>query len=179
MDVSSIFSSDSPFKFFFLSGIVLLVIGLYYPYEKRTSLDLKKNEVELRRSRLTKQVLHLTEDIKGLNEKSAELIRELKMLTDGKKDRPKSTDSISRVINEKKNSFNQLVELVGNERHQLDLKAVEVDYSEKEIAIYESHLKEVRRYAWIFFISGLLLAIYGGTKWHADYKRKSTSSDHS
>lgn len=168
--ISSIFGSDNPFKFFFLSGITLLVIGLYYPFEKRQELDLKKNEVEFSDSTLVMEIINMSEELDELNEESDGIISLLDSL-ELERGRSKDPVSVSEKIKLIRVESQEKFRDIERKKDALDLKIVSNRFNRKEIEIYESHLKEVRWYSRGFILVGVILLFYGGYKWLTFFKK--------
>lgn len=168
--ISSVFGSDNPFKFFFLSGIVLLVIGLYFPVEKRRELDLKKNDVEFSDSTLIVEIVDLNVEIDRLSKDADKLLIVLDSLTSGEKNGVRR-NSISKMIDDLKAESREKFSEIELKKDELAIKTVTSNFKNREIKIYESHLSELKLYSWGFVIIGLILLAYGGWYWLLYFKK--------
>ena len=153
-----------------MSGLALLILGLYYPFEKRQKIDLQKNNVELSDSTLLIELKELERDITSLSSEYDQIIKDLDSLVSFRAKNPTHSETVSKLINEKKNTSNKRFEEIKKKRFELELKRTKVDFKTKEVQIHESHLKEVRSYALVFIIIGIILSFYGGIKWYLYFK---------
>ena len=172
MDISAFPKADNPYKFFFLTGAFLIVFSLYYPFEQRQEIELKKNEVDLIYSKLTIDAQYLREEIRINKEKSTLLIKSLDSLNNVKTNHPEKTQTISETINIKKNEFNELFDSLQLKEYNLNIKSLDAKYKDSEIDIYEKYLKRFRNFSYVIIIVGLVLFIWGGIKWFKEHKMR-------
>jgi hypothetical protein len=173
MDISSLFKvADNPYKFFFLTGAFLIVFSLYYPYEQRQEIELKKNEVDLIYSKLTIEAKYLGEEIKINKDKSSLLIKSLDSLSYVKTQHPEKNQIISKIINNKKNEFNDLFDRFLLKEYNLKIKSLDAEFKKSEIDIYKKYLKRFRYFSYVVIVVGLFLFIWGGIKWFKEHKMR-------
>tara|TARA_R110002033_G_scaffold153429_1_gene189929 strand:+ start:3870 stop:4406 length:537 start_codon:yes stop_codon:yes gene_type:complete len=172
MDFSSLLKADNPYKFFFLTGAFLIVFSLYYPFEQRQEIELKKNNVDLIYTKLSIEAKYLSEEIKINKDKSFLLIQSLDSLINVKKAHPKKSKTISDIINKKKNEFNDLFDKLQLKEYNLNIKSIDAEYKKSEIDIYEKYLKRFRLFSYVIIAVGLFLFIWGGIKWFKEHKMR-------
>lgn len=172
MEFFSLLATDNPYKFFFLAGIILLSLGIYYPINIRQSLDIKKNKVQEDTAKLTFEINELRDDLLSSNEEAKELTTKLEYLVDFKKKNKSKSDSISKLINNMKIEWSKNSDFIITAKSLMDVKLIDQKYQDKEISIYKKHLNEIGIYSFISITLGSIFTLIGGIMWIRGYHKR-------
>jgi hypothetical protein len=136
--------TENLFKLLFINGILIILIGLFYPLQKRDELELKIIEYN-------SSVDLLNRDITELFNQSTELKNRIKKVKAKQKSK---TQDFQHQIKEFKHKV-----------YEQDKKTIEVENQKKLIDKLSNQQETYNKYCKAFLVFGALIAIIGISGW--------------
>lgn len=162
--------TENLFKLLFVNGILIILIGLFYPLQKRDELELKIIEYN-------SNVSLLNRDIKELYSQSDLLKTEIKQdLVKNKGKKNNSPELKKKSVELKAKIFEQ------------DKKVIQIENDKGRLEILRSQQETYNKYCKAFLFFGGLITITGLSGWsrltyfmydkeYSDFKQRSLQSD--
>ncbi|MDN4166193.1 hypothetical protein QWY31_11810 [Cytophagales bacterium LB-30] len=173
--LSSIFpSTDNPYKFLFVGGLLLIAFAIIYPIERENEIDLEivlynkeanviNNEIEELRVKVDKE--------KALSRLIIDKIDSLKSNNGGK--------GSQILIDQLKNDFNKTYKggELSEKLTEISTKSLILEYEQKRIKVLQKHARKFRIIGWVLLVFGSISTLFGGYKWLNRFKKDHIVSD--
>jgi len=162
MEISSLFSwnTDNLFKFLFINGIILVVLSLFYPLQKKQELELEKIKYDQKVDLINLKISKLKNEIEVFNKNSK--VIELKINTLSKQTKSLKFENEIKIL---KNKFNSTFESLSKSKDKLDIEQLNIKSDKSKIEILVKHAEEYRQYSSWFFRAGLISFFIGLIGW--------------
>lgn len=158
MDILSLISGDSLFKYSFTMGLALFALSIVYPMQKKHALELE--EVEYYR-----ELTLLKNDYSTINKVIAEHQVQSKRFNSLK-------DSMQYFDEQKRNrikseylAFESAIDSTVALKEKLKLKKIETDYTERKQKTLKNQIQEFEGTLRLMKLTGIILSLFGFIFW--------------
>lgn len=175
MEFASLFSgSDNLFKYIFTAGVVLILVSLVYPLQKKQEIELQINSYNKDVEVLNKNIANIKKFISQANQDSKfvlDSLTKLKALKDKNVD--KGTHAkLSGIIKSIKEKYNLAYKELEKQQSEIEVSAIIYKHERKKIELLESHVKTYESYFNWFLWVGILSTIIGLAFWTRSTTKK-------
>jgi len=164
MDIANLFgNTDNLFKFLFSGGILLVVLSIIYPLQKKQEVELEINAHNEKTKLLNNEIKCLDKDVKSFRKETDICFIQLDSL---KKLRNNSNYKIiSNQIAKVKDDYNRNFITLKDKENELLIKKINLEFDKSRIKILNKHLNLYKRYSSWLLTVGILLSIIGLFFW--------------
>lgn len=160
-------SSDNVFKFTFITGLVIILLTLFYPLEKSYEIQLlvlENDEIVLIENIETKELDTEIANMQSTTDSLESLAERLTVLR-LKTNNPTKNDSITNLIKSIKKEYYQYNTPLIKKIKEYTIRDIKHKSRKRKIKIMEDQISFFKQYSIVLLIFGLFLVILGYYNW--------------
>jgi hypothetical protein len=155
--LNSLSNSDNLFKFLFLGGIMMVLVAMVYPLQKKQEIEIEivafNKEVHL----LNLEIEELSTKVNAANAKSNKTYTTLDSLSNIK--------GTSKEIERIKKEFNLEYNKIEIKKREQEIKLVVLDFNKRKIEVLKKHAVTYNSYSNKLLTWGIIILILGFIGW--------------
>lgn len=160
-------STENIFKFFFINGLVMIGVGMFYPLQISNDIDLKIVDYNKKVNLLNNEISVLSNDIENLDKMVKSRIILSNNLVEKRENSSSPTEKIeiSKKISDMKLETNKSFQQIKKNEAEQDKNAIQVKGDLEMISHLDAQQKNYERYCSFFLITGIVLGLFGFLGW--------------